>query len=191
MTDPLPDRGDLQALWQSQSQDETAIGLDQIRQTAQVLERRVARRNRREYIAAAVVVAFYGLYMWVAPSAIIRVGAGLAIAAAMAVAYNLRRRGTAMSLPADLGLRSAREFHRVQLERQRDLLRSVWWWGLLPFAPSLLVLIIGQAMAQSQHMPGVIALSVVAIVLMGGVYELNRRAAAGIQRRIDRLNQNV
>jgi hypothetical protein len=189
MTDPLPDR-DLQALWQSQSPRENAISLDEIRERARHLERRVARRNRREYVAAAFVVSFYGWVMWVAPAATIRIGAGLAVAAAISIAYYLHRRGTATSLPADLGLRSALEFHRAQLERQRDLLRSVWWWGLLPFAPSLLVLEIGQALAQPERISRIIAFSVGIIVFMVALYELNRRAAAGIQRRIDRLKES-
>ena len=60
--------------------------------------------------------------------------------------------GTARTLPSDLALTSALEFHRVQLERQRDLLRSVWWWYLLPFAPGVLVLEIGHALAQPERM---------------------------------------
>ena len=54
---------------------------DQIRQKAQHLERRVARRNRREYVAASVVAAGCGWVMWAGPSATIRVGAGLSVAA--------------------------------------------------------------------------------------------------------------
>jgi hypothetical protein len=190
MTGPLLDR-DLQALWQSQSSREDAISLDVIRQRAQHLERRVSRRNRREYVAAAVVVGGYGWMMFVGSSITIRIGAGLAVAAAIVIAYNLHRRGAASPLPSELGLSSARDFHRAQLERQRDLLRSVWWWGLLPLAPSFLVLQIGQALGHPERISGLVAVSVLVIVVMVGIYELNRRAAAGIQRRIDQLKENL
>ena len=202
MTDPIQDR-DLQKLWQSQTPSGPAISLDEIRQKAQRFERKVARRNLREYVAAAVVVAGFGVVMWVVPvarfgvvmwvvpSATVRVGAGLLIAAAIAVAYMLHLWGTATTLPSDLALRSALEFHRAQLERQRDLLRSVWLWYLLPFAPGLLVLLIGLALAHPDRGWRIIPLSLVMIVFMAGVYELNRRAAARIQRRIDRLKENL
>ena len=67
MTDPQDDR-DLQALWQSQPPDGSAIALDLIRQMAEGFEHRVARRNRREYVAAAVVVAVFGWQMFTSPS---------------------------------------------------------------------------------------------------------------------------
>jgi hypothetical protein len=51
MTDQSHER-DLQALWQSQSRGEATISLDEIRSRARRLERIVARRNLREYVAA-------------------------------------------------------------------------------------------------------------------------------------------
>jgi glucan phosphoethanolaminetransferase (alkaline phosphatase superfamily) len=192
MTGP-PDDRDLQALWQSQSPGEdagSAIPLGEIRQMAQRLEHRVSRRNRREYTAAAVVVAGFGWQMFTLPSVLLRIGAGMCIVAAIAVAYMIHRWGTARPLPSDLALTSALEFHRVQLERQRDLARSVWWWYLLPFTPGVLVLEIGHALAQPERTARIVALSVVMLLLAVGIYALNWRAAARIQRRIDRLKEN-
>jgi hypothetical protein len=189
MTDSLNDR-DLQALWQSQSPDGKAIALDEIRQMAQHLEHKAARRNRREFVAAAIVVAVFGWSVFTAPSALLRIGAGLSIAAAIAVAYMLHLWGTAPMLPSDLALTSALEFHRVQLERQRDLLRGAWWWYLLPFAPGFLVFEIGQALAHPERMSRIIATSVVVMASGVGIYARNRRGAARIQGRIDRLKEN-
>jgi hypothetical protein len=192
MTDSHDDR-DLQALWQSQSPGEdagSAIALGEIRQMAQRLEHKAARRNRREYVAAAIVVAVFGWSMFTAPSAFLRIGAGLSIAATIAVAYMLHLWGTARTLPSDLALTSALEFHRVQLERQRDLRRSVWWSYLLPFAPGFLVLEIGQALAHPERMSRIIAVSAVVMASGVGIYARSRRAAARIQRQIDRLKEN-
>ena len=189
MTDPQDDR-DLQALWQSQPPDGSVIALNLIRQMAEDLDHRVARRNRREYIAAAVVVAVFGWQMFTSPSVLLSIGAGLTIAAVIAVVYMLHLWGTAQTLPSDLALTSALEFHRVQLERQRDLLRSVWWWYLLPFVPGVVVMVIGRALAQPERMVQIIAWSIGMIVIMVGGNVLNRRAAARIQRRIDRLKEN-
>ena len=189
MTGP-PDDRDLQALWQSQPPDRS-VAMDEIRQMAQRLEHKVAWRNRREYIGAAIVVAVLGWRMFTLPSVLLRIGAGLSIAAAIAVAYMLHMWGTARTLPSDLALTRALEFHRVQLERQRDLHGSVWWWGVLSFAPGALVMAIGRALAQPERMSQIIAWSVGMILLMVGVSVLNRRAVARIQRRIDRLKENI
>jgi len=189
MTGPLDDR-DLQALWQSQSPHGSAIALDEIRQMAQRLEHKVSRRNRREYVAAAVVVAAFGWQVFTAPSVLLRIGAGMCLVAAIAVAYLMHRWGTARTLPSDLALTSALAFHRVELERQRDLLRSVWWWYLLPFTPGVLVLEIGQALARPERTTRIVALSVVMLLMAVGIYALNWRAAVRIQQRIDRLKEN-
>ena len=89
MTDSLPN-DTLQALWQSQSSEQAAMSLEQIRERARYLERRVVRRNRREYIAAVFVVVAYGVILWRAPSAAVRIGAALTLAATAVVSKRLR-----------------------------------------------------------------------------------------------------
>jgi hypothetical protein len=138
----------LQTLWQSQPSSRRTISLDEIQQQAHRLERRVARRNLREYLAAVIVVAGYGWGMWLIPSLLLRVGAGLVIVATIVVVTWLHRWGRAEPLASDLALKPALEFHRSQLERQRQLLSSVWRWYLLPFVPGLLVLVVGAALEQ-------------------------------------------
>jgi hypothetical protein len=190
MTDSLQE-DPLQTLWQSQSRGERAMSIEHVREGARRLERRVARRNRREYIAAVVVVFVYGWTLWLLPIAAARIGAGLIIAATIFVCYRLHVHGSAASLQADVGIESSLEFYRVQLERQRDLLRSVWRWFLLPFVPGFLVLLIAYALAQPARVSLVVAYGVVALSLGVGLHALNRRAAARIQRVLDRLNDNT
>jgi uncharacterized membrane protein len=62
---------------------------------------------------------------------------------------------------------------------------------LLPFTPGVLVLEIGHAMAQPERRSQMIFGSVVMFLVMVGIYVLNRRAAARIQRQIDRLKENI
>jgi hypothetical protein len=193
MTSP-PDDRELQALWQSQPPGKdvgSAIALNLIRELAQGFEYRIARRNRREYAGAAIAVVLFGLSVFTKSSVLLRIGSGMSIVAVIAVAYMIHRRGSVRTLPSDLALTSAIEFHRVQLERQRDLLRSMWWWYLLPLTPGVLVLEIGQALAQPEHTWRIIFWSVVMFLLMVGVYALNWRAAARVQRQIDRLKENL
>jgi len=185
------DDGALQALWQSQSRGEPAIAIEDVREWARRLERRVARRNRREYIVAVVVVLIYGWTFWRLPFATVRIGAGLMIAATIFVCYRIHVHGSAVSLRTDVGMKSSLDFFRAQLERQRDLLQGVWRWALLPFVPGFLVLMIAYARAQPARVPLVVAYGVSTLILMLGLHVLNRRAAARIQRVLDRLKHDT
>src|SRR5207245_10474371 len=102
VTDSFSD-GDLQALWQSQTLDTRTISLEEVRAKAQRFERIMVRRNLREYVAAAIVVPSFGWIMWLGPSSLIRVGAGMGIVRTLFVVYHLRRQCPAMALPVDLG----------------------------------------------------------------------------------------
>lgn len=188
MTDSPQDRA--QTLWQSQSRGAPAMSLEQVREEARGLERRIARRNLREYVAAVVVVFAFGWTLWSEPSAAARIGAGLIIVAALFVSYWLRAQGVTASLPADLGTQSSLDFLRGELERKRDRLRSAWLWYLLPFVPGVLVLGIARALAQPARAPRVVASSVLLLIAGVGLHVRSRRAAARVQRRLDDLKDN-
>jgi hypothetical protein len=181
---------DLQGLWQGQPADAGTMSLEDLRRGSRRLERRVGRRNAREYIAAIVVVIVFGWTAWIAPTATLRLAAGLIAAGAIFIAYHLSRHGAARTMPADLGLTSCLQFHRGELVRQRDLLRGVWTWALLPCAPGLILFYLGQLWtfpAQVSRIGWSAAATVVVFVFLGA---LNRRAANKIQSRIDALERN-
>jgi hypothetical protein len=79
----------------------------------------------------------------------------------------------------------------VQLERQRELLHSVWRWYVLPFLPGFLVLLIGQALARPARVSFVVAYGVLVLIVGVGVHALNRHGAARIQRTLDRLKDDA
>jgi hypothetical protein len=185
------DNRDPQALWQSQPRTGRVLSLDEVREHAHRLERRVARRNLREYVAAVIVVIGYGWGMWVMPSALIRGGALLIIAATVLVVWRLHRWGRAQPLPSDLALKPALAFHRSQLERQRDGLKGVWRWYLLPFVPGLLVLVIGASLFEPIGPRRATAFGLGAMAVMIGGHLLNRRAARRLQKYIDHLGAEV
>jgi membrane protein YdbS with pleckstrin-like domain len=178
---------DAQELWQSQGDGDAVISVDDIRSRARRLEQAVSIRNLLEYVAAAVVVAAFGIRMWWESSAVVRVSGVMVIAATLFVTYQLRRRGTATQLPAELGVKHAVDFHRGQLERQRDLVQDVWRWYLLPFMPGLVGLQIGLAVSGQAPVANVTVQIAVICVGFVAVHGLNRRAARRLQHRIDRL----
>ena len=156
------------------------MSVDEIRRRAGKFQKKIYWRNAREYAAALTVVVFVGLGLWLTSDALLRVAFGLMIAGLLYVMWHLHRRGSSRSLPADLGLASGIEFYRRELERQRDLLDSVWAWYLGPLIPGFVAFIV------AYHMHIGHSLAVTALVVF--VWLLNHRAARRLQRQIDELN---
>ena len=96
-------------------------------------------------------------------------------------------------MPADMALTSCLAFHRGELERQRDLLRGVWKWYLLPLVPGMILFCLGPVMARPEKASLAVAVSIAAGNLAFFVFigELNRRAANKIQGRIDALERSL
>jgi uncharacterized membrane protein len=188
---------DMETVWRNQPVASVQISLAELRQRAQKLEKRVLWRNLREYAASAIVIAIFGYYIWKYPAPMVRFGCVLVIAGVLFVMYMLHKRGHARAVPAEMAFRSCLDFHRGELERQRDLLRSVWTWYLLPFVPGLAVFLLGlfrwtmeqpNAPAHARAVMITFALTAAGCTLVFiGVGELNQWAARKLQREIDAL----
>src|SRR5580704_15777983 len=100
--------------------------------------------------------------------------------------FQLHRRGSARSLPADAGLRASLDFHLRELKRQGDALHTVWLWYLLPFVPGFVAALLVQA-AKSGINARLIVSGVVLVVLLFGIWGLNEWTARKIDRRIQEL----
>lgn len=197
MADDTPDP--MTSAWKSQPAEGIGISLEDVRRRARRLETRVFRRNAREYVACALVVAAFGYYAAVFPFAMVRAGCGLVIAGALFTVFRLHKMGAARSMPADVALRTCVGFERRELERQRDLLLGVWRWYLLPFAPGLVVFLLGLfefTMRQphaSEHTGTIVTVfaltAVGCAVVFVGVAKLNHWAARKLQREIDALDR--
>jgi hypothetical protein len=182
----MPD--DMRELWQKQDTEKVTITLDEIRREAWRFERKVYRQNMRGYVAAAVAIAWLSPLLWrnhgwhLAPAA-------LMIAGVLYVVYQLHRRGAAREVRADFGLAASIEFHRRELERQRDALRNVWAWYLLPFVPGAAVYVVAAIdYGPNQRM---ILSGVVFVILFAGGSLRNWLAARKLDRRIRELKALV
>jgi hypothetical protein len=186
-------------VWRSQPAERTQIALEDIRRKAQKLETKVSWRNAREYVACALVVAVFGYYASVFDAALIRAGCGLVITGALFTVFRLHKMGTARKVPAELALHTCVDFRRKELERQRDLLLSVWRWYLLPFVPGMTVFLVGlfefamQRPHASEHARAIVLVFALTAagcaVVFAGVGKLNHWAARKLQREIDALDQ--
>jgi hypothetical protein len=185
-----PDLNDPRNLWQNQDEEaggKVTITLNDIRRQAARLERRIYWRNMREYGAGVLVLAAFTVQIWrghgwqVAPPLLL-------IAGTIYVLFQLHRRGSARSLPADAGLRASLDFHLRELGRQRDALHTVWLWYLLPFVPGFVAALVVQA-AERGITARVIVFGVVLVLLLFGIWGLNEWAARKIDRRMQELRE--
>jgi hypothetical protein len=111
------------------------------------------------------------------------------IAGLVYMAYQLHRKASARSMPTDLGTANSLQFHRSELERQRDFIGHIWRWYLGPLIPGMMVLTVASALADSgAH--GLVRLAISDAIMAFSVilvWRLNVRAARCLQRSIDEL----
>ena len=163
------------------------MSLNELRRKAEKFQKRIHNRNLREYAASVLVIAAFGYYIWRFPQ--LRLGSGLIIAATLYMMYQLHKRGAAKTVPAALGLGTCLDFHRRELERQRDLSRDVWKWYLLPFVPGLLAFVAVPAMqVPPDKWLRTVPFILLCAVVFYGIGRLNQRAARRLQRQIDELD---
>lgn len=181
-------------LWRKQPSEETIVTLDNIRDRALKFQSGIRRRNLREYLAALVVAVVFGSYIWRFPGWMTKTGSVLSVLAALFVAWQLHKRGAAQALPENSGMPLV-AFHREELVRQRDALRSVGTWYIGPFLPGCVLLLLGRyfqfhaahrTLAQDHQV--IIMGAVVVASVFGAVWLLNVWAAERLQRKIDQLD---
>ena len=161
---------------------------DEIRLKAQEFETKIKRRNRGEYIAVAVVIAFFGWRLVSSANLILNAGGALIIAGALYVAHHLRKRGSARTLRADAAFVSSVAFYRTELERQRDLGRRVWWWYIGPFIPGGVVLYWELGAANEYSVQSLAVRGTVVMLFFLLVGQLNKKTARKLQHEIDELS---
>ena len=181
--EPLPD--DIRDVWQNQPVDNTPMPLEEIRSKARQFEKRIGRRNVREYVGAALATAAFTFYIFKFPSPMIRAGSALIIAGMICIAIQIYKRASPGTLPADAPLTESIAFHRGELIRQRDLLRSVVWWYIGPIIPGLIVFFLGLAPLRGARS---LISAVPLLCIFGLVVWANQRAAERLDRQIAELD---
>jgi hypothetical protein len=150
----MSDHDPLQKLWTQQTQEPFTMSLADVHLHAQKFQSRVRLRNTMEYVAAAFVVVFFAWTAATVPEPIVQIGAGLIMAGALYVCWQLYRLGRAATRSElDAGAQSWAAFHRGELVRQREALRTVWSWYLAPFVPGMVVFLAGVSFTEANPAP--------------------------------------
>lgn len=180
-----PNPNDIRNVWQKQEVDRVTIAIDDLRRRALRFERRVHWRNVREYVAGAVVCVFFAAMLAHAHGWQITAPA-LLIAGVAYILFQLHQRGSARSLPAQAGIMATLEFHRRELERQRDALKSVWRWYLLPIAPGCIASALVTAIDRGVDFRLWIGVGIM-VSIFYFVWRLNAAAARRLEGKIEEL----
>lgn len=189
--------GQLRSLWQAMPTEAVVITPHEMRMRAAMFEGRIRRRNRIEYIACAIVVAIFSWYATFKSATILwPIANFMIVAATLYVAISLHRKGKASATPDSGTVVSLIEFHRQGLVRQRDVLKTVWRWYLLPFVPGLILWFVafwlgyGQASAKPAATAVVLGMMfILCILVFATILLLNLLGAARLQRMIEDLDR--
>jgi hypothetical protein len=183
----MSDHDPLQSIWKNQSQEEFSMSLADIHVRAERFQSTIRRRNWIEYIAAATVTAFFAWTAATAPAPMIQAGAVLIALGAVYVCWQLYQLGRAASKAELDAAQSLTVFHRAEMVRQRDALRTVWRWYLAPFVPGMLVFLGGVAFASDLSAPLVAKLMIFAlgVGLAGAVFAAIAWINAQAVKRLD------
>ncbi len=140
---------DVRAAWRSQNEQTLIMPREELQRKVRRLEAKIAWRNAGEYGAAALIAAANIYYFLYFDSALLRIGSALIVAGVAYTVWQLHRNGSAIALPPDAVAGTSLDFLMMQLKRQRDLLRRIWSWYLLPLFPGLIVFLLGLARLRS------------------------------------------
>lgn len=178
---------DLLRSWQSQPTEASPVSIEQLQVKVRAFRRRTRLGYVLECIAAVLVALGYGAAVWALPNPWIKAGSALIILAGVFIFFQFRKRWNMRAAPAESLAVQVLEFHRRELVRRRDMLRSSWVWYISPLVPGMLVYWLGMMQAYPQNpfnMIGVVA----CFAGFFAVGLLNEWRARRVQREIDALD---
>jgi predicted nucleic acid-binding Zn ribbon protein len=183
-------KDDVRRQWQRQPAEGGSMPLEEIRTQAVLFQKRLRKRNVREYSAMALsIVMGIVLFPFFRPFPLVGVALGLCVAGTLVIAFQFRKRMSTRSFTAAAASMSCREFYLRELERQRDANLSIWSWYILPMLPgaAMLCLAISRLPGFGPRVGWTYAvLFAIAFIVVG---KLNQRKARQLQTKINELRE--
>ena len=188
----MTDRNDdpIKALWRAQSTEVPAMSVSYVRHRTGELHRTFRIRSWLEQGAGLLALAGCLVVMLMAPHPWVQSAAALIL---IGVAYGMwqwRRRTASFRTDPSESSAASLSFYKRELERKRDIHRTLWRWYVLPMAPGVVAMLswnfFGDPQTRGTSAPwGVLGMLVVWL-LFSLIYE--RYKAAQCQREIDALS---
>ena len=133
---------DMKAVWKGQPREIPPMVLEQVHADAVRNQGRRRRGMITEILAALVVIVVFGLYVRFLPGALLKTASGLAILWAVFYIWRWVRLFGPRRVPDDAV--ACLDFHRSELEQQRDAARGMWRWTLAPLVPVFILFGVGR-----------------------------------------------
>jgi len=150
----MSDHDPIQKLWTQQTEEPFVMTLADVHLHAHRFQSRIRTRNLTEYAAAALVIVFFVWLAATVPEPLVQISAGLIVVGALYVCWKLYQLGRAATRgEMNAAAQSWVAFHRAELVRQREALRTVWSWYLAPFIPGMVVFLAGVSFTEANPAP--------------------------------------
>lgn len=180
-----PNDDNLHSLWRQIDGALQPLPLAEVKSRATAFDRAISKRNRREYIATAFVTLIFGLYALILPGTLLKIGSLLIIAGGLVMAWQLSRRTSRPDPAAEAA--DVRAYYRTRLVTEERMLAYVGLWYIGPLVPGL-ALFMASLAGQFGSLFGFAAFAAIPVLVMLGIWLLNRRAAAMLREQIARLD---
>jgi hypothetical protein len=188
---------DPKTLWKGQDMTPQAMTPEMLETRSRNLDHRIGQRNRWEYAAGLLVgigTLLTGLFLLLSgplspPSAMVGVGMLLLSVGSVVSVLQLHRRtsgGTRMD-----GASSILESYRAELVRQRDALRSVFVWYILPYLPGIVLIYSSVLLSPDGLNWRTLVPAAITAAFLVWVLHANKRAADCIDDEIDELDREA
>jgi amino acid transporter len=178
--------------WQASVEIAGAPPLEEVRKGADKFYRYIKWRNIVEYVACVVAVVVFTIYFFTMPHILHKIGSALLVAASIYAPWQLHRRASAVA-PETAGAMPIYDFLRGQLVRQRDALKTILGWYVLPFVPGMVLFIAGNGLdpeVEAAGPPIWVRWAAIAGIfsVFGFVWWINQLGARRLQKRIDEID---
>jgi hypothetical protein len=175
-------------LWQCQPVEGIKMSVEELRKRSAKFEKKIMWRNVREYVAGAIAAGLLASFIVKSHDVFFQLACGLMIAGLAYMAYQLYRRTSPRSMPAELGAANSLQFHRAELERQMNFLRHIWRWYLGPLVPGLVAFSLATMTGDHHHILRIVLVNSFFAFCMILVWRLNAYEVRCLQLRIDELH---
>jgi hypothetical protein len=179
----------IKAVWRSQPTEVPTMPISYLRHRARKLERSFRVRHYLEQSAFVLALILCVRVIAVAPHAWVKIGVALLLAGIVYSMVQWWRRARDHRSQGFESVDASLVFYRRELERQRDIHRTLWRWYMLPMAPGVGVILmwsfLGDAHTKGTLTPWIVLGMLLIWITLTVIYE--RAKAAQCQREIDAL----
>jgi hypothetical protein len=193
MQDDIPGDGP-KNIWLNQPTQKPTMTLRQIQQRSRDL-RAITRKKLLGTLAGPLAAGFFyafGMRELSPPRQVLQPLFAFALAWSLVGLFFVNRKMWSAEIPADAGLASGLEFCRMEIERQRDLLRRVLLWSLGPLLMAIGTFVLALAMVGTRDrgiFPNGLPFLILIVVWIVAYFMIRLREQGALQRELDELSE--